>query len=536
MSTRRLRISLVVTVAFAFTVICLLVERWLPLDRTSFLSFILTVPGLVITELCFGRDLLRTSSMGFLCLSIAFNTLFYSILFGSLLMLVPGRSQPSEPSPKPLLNTDADKSAPVAAEAPRRRTRRIVAALLALIPLLILLYFFVAFTFTLVPPILVRVVDSVSGQPIAGIELTQRFKADPTDQMPQPQGKVTGSNGYAFFRPYVHWKGFAILSGVYGYTIKVNEYSMAAEPWRREGDLGPYQTATYFPTILETRCPNCELLWRVPYPASQDLESSWFVTVPLIPVLDNPDKCSSIANPAVLKQCKDLNTYRSAFLHFDSLQDVENNKAICRRLEGPGAKTCLDNLAAYMANARDITGQSRFKPRQMPMLPTLPPEQVLPFDTIAGLAISNRRTCCNNAFSGSVAYLGTYGWGDHQINVRIEDYLTEDAARQAFSALSSTGFDRDPKSTTVEEIRSGNRIIVHRTPHIKTTFGESGDERDYWRSASKVILIYIFLPRPAYEEAVTKYLGRYPSSLRPNDLAMTPARILGRNQNSIAGR
>ena len=412
------------------------------------------------------------------------------------------------------------QSAP-ATERLRHLSGRLVTVLVVGILVLVPGYFLAIFIFTFIPPIGVRVVDAVSGQPIAGIAVTRRVTTG-LDTQEHTATKTTDSNGFVLFRPYLFW--WPVL-GVEQYTISVNEKSMAAEPWRREVDLGPGQTNKYLPMVLTARCENCELLWKAPRPAAENLRSMWFATVPLIPAMDSPDKCSSIANSTIAKQCKELNTYRSAFLHFDSLQDIENNKAICKQLEPQAAKTCTETLGGYVYWSVAIRKDSSpYKPRQMPTLPTLPVEEVLPFDTVGGLKISNRRTCCNNAFTGSVTYSADYGWPD-RINVRIDEYLTEDAARQAFSSSNKRG-NSDPKSTLSDEIRSGNRIIVFRTPHFKNRFGESGEEIVFWRSANKVITILIGLPRPTDEEVVTKYLGLYPSSLSQNNSTTTRVRIL----------
>jgi hypothetical protein len=58
--------------------------------------------------------------------------------------------------------------------------------------------------------------------------------------------------------------------------------------------------------------------------------------------------------------------------------------------------------------------------------------------------------------------------------------------------------------------------MVHRIPHFKNAFGESGSETTFWRSDNKIITVYIFLPVSQDEEFVSKYLAVYPSSLTPN--------------------
>jgi hypothetical protein len=397
----------------------------------------------------------------------------------------------------------------------------VIAVLIGLVLLLPVICFVLFISFTFVPPILVRVVDAVSGQAIEGIAVTQRVTIARSDTPSQQLSvtKTTGGGGYVLFRPYLYsWPVFATE----GYTINVNEKSMAATPWRKEVDLGPYQTNKYLPMMLESHCPNCELLWRAPSPAAENLRSLWFVTVPLIPALERPDRCSSIANPTVSKQCKELNTYRSAFLHFDSIQDVENNKAICRQLEDPAVKTCLGDLAAFVAGAVS-NDSSPYEHRHMPMLPTLPLSEVFPFDRIGDREVISRRTWGNNAVTGHIGYSAVYARGGRlstEVHVSVDDFPTEEAARQDLSTLTS-GFGYRSTNTVSEEIRSGNRIRVYRIPHFKNRFGESGGETTFWRSANKIVTINIFLPVPKDEEFVSKFLAVYPSSLTPNESAKT---------------
>lgn len=372
-----------------------------------------------------------------------------------------------------------------------------------------------------------RVVDAVSGQAIKGIAVTQRVTiagANPASEQLSVT-KTTGSDGYVLFRPHLYsWPVFS----TYGYTINVNEKSMAAYPVLEEGNLGPNQTNKYMPMNLTAHCPGCELLWRTPGAAAENLHSLWFVTVPLIPALDSPDKCSFIANPTVSKQCKGLNTYRSAFLHFDSIQDIENNKAICRQLEDQAAKTCLDSLAGYVAVAAS-KDSSPYKHRQMPMLPTPPLSEVFPFDRIGDREVTRSQTWGNNAVTGHIGYFATYAQGGRastEIQVSVDNFPTEEVARQDLSTLTS-GFGYRSTNTVSGEIRSGNRIRVYRIPHFKNRFGESGSETTFWRSANKVIKIDISLPVPKDEEVVSKYLAVYPSSLTPNESPKTRARIPG---------
>lgn len=90
MGKRWIRISLVVAVAFAFTVTCLFLGRKPPSSffLTHLLTTLLLYPGFAITDFCFGRSSLGESRIAFVSVAIAFDTLIYSVIFGLPVLLV----------------------------------------------------------------------------------------------------------------------------------------------------------------------------------------------------------------------------------------------------------------------------------------------------------------------------------------------------------------------------------------------------------------------------------------------------------------
>jgi len=89
MGKRWIRISLVVAVAFAFTVTCLLFARSAPSNVSTDLGFaILLYPGFAIAQISFDRGLLAASPIAFACVATAFDTLIYSVVLGLPLLIV----------------------------------------------------------------------------------------------------------------------------------------------------------------------------------------------------------------------------------------------------------------------------------------------------------------------------------------------------------------------------------------------------------------------------------------------------------------
>ncbi len=109
MGTRWIRLTLVIAIAFALTVVCEHVltksyaQQDLPFRGIPLLCLLLTSPGYAITKLLFGEDLPRAWPFIFQCSLIVSNTLIYSGLFGLFLLFVTEPRQSTTPSTKPLL-------------------------------------------------------------------------------------------------------------------------------------------------------------------------------------------------------------------------------------------------------------------------------------------------------------------------------------------------------------------------------------------------------------------------------------------------
>jgi hypothetical protein len=62
-------------------------------------------------------------------------------------------------------------------------------------------------------------------------------------------------------------------------------------------------------------------------------------------VLDNPAACDRIKDGAIGEQCRQLNGYWAAFRHTDNVEQFQQDKELCGRIDqGAITKMCLDNL------------------------------------------------------------------------------------------------------------------------------------------------------------------------------------------------
>ena len=64
-------------------------------------------------------------------------------------------------------------------------------------------------------------------------------------------------------------------------------------------------------------------------------------------VLDDAQRCRSIVDPSLRERCRQLNTYRAAFLHVDTFDDAQRGRRLCGEVDaGWLSETCLKHVAA----------------------------------------------------------------------------------------------------------------------------------------------------------------------------------------------
>src|SRR5271154_7458695 len=86
----------------------------------------------------------------------------------------------------------------------------------------------------------------------------------------------------------------------------------------------------YFPLTISFRHEGCDRVWA---PTCMYQPSSSDIVIPPIPVLDDVNDCKRIADSSLQEKCRQLNTYRAAFVHVDSYEEVKKGKKLCNDVD-----------------------------------------------------------------------------------------------------------------------------------------------------------------------------------------------------------
>lgn len=182
-----------------------------------------------------------------------------------------------------------------------------------------------------VPPRSVRVVDAITGKPLGGMNVClQVFSNGFTKQALESDLETTNSSGRALFLPSV--LNLALLQSFGGYSIQVtdptSDFTQTCGP-EVGFKLGPQMTegaekfadartdgSEHFPVELVKRdeLPK-NIGW---YPFMRGTDFHVFMSVKLVPVLPDTDRCKPVSDPQLLQECTRLN----AMAHYFLLQDL----------------------------------------------------------------------------------------------------------------------------------------------------------------------------------------------------------------------
>jgi len=228
-----------------------------------------------------------------------------------------------------------------------------------------------------IPEINGRVVDAITGAPIANLDVTLRalsqtgaFYGSGIDVLRYENSRTSAAGRFGFSTSLAKLEG--PLTEMAGYWLSVNvtfwpiAWMKAQSPYgdskidTTNDDLswevtrdplfrstvtrvfefsmrGPrVNTKSYFPIAVQFVRP-CRQDWNANCVRLAETEG---VRIPLIPVLADPAACGRIGDEALREQCRQLNTYRSAFAHRDL--------KLCEQVDGgTGSKRCAELLRAY---------------------------------------------------------------------------------------------------------------------------------------------------------------------------------------------
>lgn len=379
-----------------------------------------------------------------------------------------------------------------------------LAAILACVLGLFLLLFV-----RIVPPTCGRVVDAITSRPVDNIEAILQVSSivDRSLDVQVAHRTSTSRSGWfilpgslrwdiPFVRPFQHsW--LTLNAEQSGYVVGEEgcaAFEIKFDPMFNARDE-PVGNTRYFPLDVTFRKDGCDRVWD----AACLYRKFWLgFSIPLVPVLNDVEDCNKIGDSSLRGRCRQLNTYRAAFLHVDTYEEVQRGKSFCNQLETAQlSKTCLDQLKTYIANP---TLTRSVKPKVNEPIP----DGLFP-ETLAGLHVVQNKHCSpRDEFSGQVLCVSGYGTETKQL-VRISIGEFPGSPPSLKPTDWKTPYTDHAQARVSVELRPGGQILRYQGPMYNSFL---------WYSGDKHVEVFFYTPIPQQEQFVAFYLKKFPSTLR----------------------
>jgi hypothetical protein len=380
----------------------------------------------------------------------------------------------------------------------------------------------------MIPSISGRVADAVTGEPVTGVNVAlhaRRYEGFSVYTILNDD-KLTGQSGDFQFSGSVQSvrEDQSLLSGFkYWLTVNTDKGDSTGTDENTDQDVfynpmgnrhgQSVGNKKYFPLTIEFTPEACTLKWNATC-VYENPTSGLYIR--LVPVLNDVEDCKKIRDSSLQERCWQLNTYRAAFVHVDTYEQVQKGKELCNTLKYPQiSQPCLDQLARYVANpAYDRPIKPQVK------VPT--PPGMFP-DSIAGLPVMNNGHCGPQLeFDGVVECAGGYGTVSRQlVAVYFERWPENTPKLKEWSHLDPTAkwsHLQDPEVN--EEVRGGGKVLRYLG---KTYSGVQGVDGSFvqtehkatsyvWFSANTIVEVLFYDPMPQQEAFLSYYLGKFPST------------------------
>ena len=374
------------------------------------------------------------------------------------------------------------------------------------------------------PPTCGRVVDATTGRPVGNIEVILQVSS--IERWGSPDTQVAHRTSTAE-------SGWFVLMGTFSWNIPfVRDFQSSWLTVNAEqsgyvvGDEGsasleirydpmfnllrgePVGNKQYFPVAVTFRPDGCARVWD----AACLYRKFWLgLSIPLVPVLNDVEDCNKIGDSTLRERCRQLNTYRAAFVQVDTYEEVKKGKEFCKRLSSAElSKTCLGRLSDYIG----LTEYARpIKHRQDEPIP----DGMFP-DSLSGLPVMNNKRCWpRDVFSGRVMCTSGYGTTARQlVAVSIEQWPDTENPRKLLESRHV-----ENQTNVTEEERRGGRVMRFQGKWYSEVQRADGSRQQYqhktnsfvWWSGDRLVDIFFYDPISEQERFVSYYLGRFPSSL-----------------------
>ncbi len=363
-------------------------------------------------------------------------------------------------------------------------------------------------TAQIIPAISGRVLDAATGEPVKGINVAlhaSRYEGFSVDTF-MNDDKLTGQSGDFQFSRAVVGDG-SPLSNFRGYWLTMNTdkgdssgtdentdqdvfYNPMAN--RRGQSVG---NKKYFPLTIEFTPQACANSWNATCVYENPTSG---LSIQLIPVIDDVKDCKQMENNSLQERCRQLNTYRAAFVHVDSYEEVKKGRELCNEVDGRTIlEICLWELELYVANP---AYERPIKPQVNEPIP----DGMFP-ESLAGLPVTKNKHCGPRLeFSGRVMCAAGYGTETEQlVDVLIEEW-PESEPSTAPPPWNPSYRDHE-HATVTEELRPHGKILRYHGPQCNSFFWYSGDRH------VEVLSCYLV---PQLEQFVSYYLAKFPSTFQ----------------------
>jgi len=360
----------------------------------------------------------------------------------------------------------------------------------------------------IIPPSCGRVVDAITGQPVGDLSVLLQISTIEGQGLHTEVSHRTSTTESGWFlllgsfrwnTPSLQHSWLTLNAEQSGHVVGEEgsaAFEVQYDPMFNLLRNEPVGNKRYFPLAVTFRRDGCARVWD----AACVYRRFWLgFSIPLIPVLNDVEDCRKIKDSSLRERCRQLNTYRAAFVHVDTYEEVRKGKELCNQLNSAElCKTCLNRLAYYIAIPdfdRPIKSRDN-EPISNGMFP----------DTVAGLSVEKNKRCSpRDVFSGLVVCHSGYGTGAREsvgVDVLAFPGVTQSEKATYWKQQYST--DQDLSYASIET-RAGGQVLRSRGPVCNSFFWPSGDKR---------VRVFFYEPLQAQERFLSYYLKQFPSTLR----------------------
>jgi hypothetical protein len=364
--------------------------------------------------------------------------------------------------------------------------------------------------FRVIPPIVGQATDAVTGEAVPGVTVAlqiEDFTAGFSVPVQVYRVSTTNRSGWFWLAGLLRWRGFPIPNfGDSWLTVNQvpGETGGRAASAETQVQYNPLSNRTgaavdnprYFPVVMTFDRDGCDRVW----PATCLYRGLWWgISVPLIPVLDDVQRCTTIRDQSLRERCRQLNTYRAAFLRVDTFADAQRGRRLCAQVDGRQVSaTCRRQLELYTAMP-DAYGRPAPEPDAEPRLEGL-------FIPAIGRIVRARQACDPNAnAAGHLHCRAVYedDQMDRLVTVTFEEWADRSAPPDDALQTSPTYLDYS-RATIVREAHANGLIRMYRGPQ-----NIAAD----WVSGNRYLHLYFQRAIAAETAFIDRYLAKFPSTL-----------------------